>query len=657
MPERIGRLVALVLVCAAALAGCATIPDSGPVRGGGGLGVDPDAVLVPQFADPPAPGQSPDRIVLGFLRAASGYLDEHQTARKYLMPSRGATWSSDSSVTLYRGEDDLRVRLESLDGKPPPADAGRTATATATATAAPTPAAGAPAPPSPGAAGATTRNPLEDAQTAVVLVDVPVLATIDQVGVYTAVPGALTTLRFGLARSAGQWRIQTLSNGVLLTESDFRATFNDFAIYFPDPTGRYLVPDVRWLPPTTTRATLLAQAVLDGPSDWLAGAVHTGAPRGTSLSVGAVVVENRIAAVDLTEEALGADARQRALLLGQLTATLTVLPTIDSVRITVGQVAYDDLPPPPATGSRPADPAPAMRVDPQVDPRPLVLDAKGRVGYLEGDTAVPVEGLAGLTVPGGSHPAAAADKSAYAILAADRTRLLYQAPGANGATQLLTGTRLTPPSIDPRGWVWSTSGTPGESVTAGQGPDKVVRVGAPWLAGYEVRVLRVSRDGTRVLIVAAKGGTSTVLVSGIVRTAAGEPLALGKPVTVAPDLTTVRDAAWASGTEIAILGRRPGDNTRLVPAVAEVGGATTSPLPPWDGSQTPALASPSASVSATAKPDPRADAARAATVNAITAGNGRFDLYLGTSSGLLLRRIGADWLVAASGVSGPTFGG
>ena len=78
-------------------------------------------------------------------------------------------------------------------------------------------------------------------------------------------PGEVERRVFELVVRGGQWRIETLADGSILSKADFDTTYSDLPVYFPDPTGGWLVPDVRWFPVGGATATVLVKAVLAGP--------------------------------------------------------------------------------------------------------------------------------------------------------------------------------------------------------------------------------------------------------------------------------------------------------------------------------------------------------------------------------------------------------
>ena len=91
----IGALVAVAL-----LAGCATVPTSGPVdrHTPQATGVNSGVRIDPL---PPADGASPLLVVEGFLHAMSVYQPDYAVARQYLTPSASAAWHPESGVQVY----------------------------------------------------------------------------------------------------------------------------------------------------------------------------------------------------------------------------------------------------------------------------------------------------------------------------------------------------------------------------------------------------------------------------------------------------------------------------------------------------------------------------------------------------------------------------
>jgi len=596
-------LVVVLLMLLSTVSACATIPDSGPVVSGRLVDSDPREGLVQFGGESPGLGDSPVDIVAGFLRNAAGFGDDHQQARSFLTSTRRLTWQPEYSVKIYPSQYSLKIRevVPKPVKKPTPAPTASTTT--------------------------RTRAAVEDGEETVkVEVTTAITAKIDGFGRYTAAkPGETTTAKFVLVRTGSEWRIKALADGILIVENDFGVTFRPFPVYFGDPTGRFLVPDLHWLPGTQDESrapelpTALVRALLKGPPEWLSGAVISGAPDRTGMAVAAVVVDQDVATVDLTEQVKMANAWHRQLLVSQLQATLAPL-RISSVQITVRRVALDVPSGAVGTGgeSDPSQPTVRPVVDPRVDNRPVLIDKKGRLARLANSKLELVRDVDALSGSGVNRPAVSSDSSTYAALNADRSRLLLQLPGAK-VVRPVRAKALTAPSFDPQGWAWTAPGAGGEFVYAA-GADAetgAVKVTAPWLKGLDVVSMRLSRDGTRAAFVVRSQGVAHLFLAGVVRDALGRPLSLNQPIGLFPDLKTVKDVAWVEEDQVVVLGHRTGfAGTR--PWVVQIGGTVQS------GGETDT------------EPE------------SITAGNGAASLIAGTGKGIEVRS-GALWDTVAAG--------
>ncbi len=313
----------------------------------------------------------------------------------------------------------------------------------------------------------------------------------------------------------------------------------------------------------------MISALLEGPSPWLTPAVSTGAPPGTALTAAGVRIGSGTLSVDLNRQALLATAAQRQLLSAQVQTTLTeaarvlgfpsgqLVLTVDRVRFEVPQLA--------APVPQPADAVP-------FDGRPVVLDAQHRLARMEGTRVVPVPGLATLGEDA-TRPAVNADGTAYAVLTTGGTRLVTVQSDGGARSVLSNAVGLTAPSFDTYGWVWTSPVVSAGTVTAVRG-GVVVEVAVPWLSGYAVSTLKISREGTRALIVAHRGRRSSVLVVSLVRAADGAPRRMATaPLRLASDLPVVRDASWLDGRRVMLLAIGPGSQVERL-HLAEIGGRT-----------------------------------------------------------------------------------
>ncbi len=558
--------VLLALAVLAVVAGCASIPTSGPVRTGD-VALSTPEPAVPLANDPPQDG-TPLEIVSGFLLAgAAGLADDFTVARKFLTPQTATRWDPVARVLVYP-----------LLGGGPEITVGPDGSA---------------------------------------VVDVPVQGTLDRNGVYTEAPsGAHEQLALTLAlTSEDQWRISGLDDVVLISASDFDNEYRAVPLYFASMDGTQLVPDLRWLPASRIEVYAV-RALLEGPSAWLRDAVRTGVPDGSRLGPQAVTVtDDRVALVDLTGGAAGADEDQRNLLLAQLTATLERLPGTAVSDIVVSVAS--GLP-----WVSTATALPARDVAPTGGPYGL---AGGVLVEIVDGTVTPVPGVAAL--PAGTRsPAVSLDETIRVALATPG--LLVRLPtDAAAPVPLLSGTQLIAPGVDRYDWVWS-----GEAASAGTltavGPDgSVVPVAADWLDGLSIRSMSISRDGARIAVVhtGTTDGRVEIDVAAIVRDATGRPQRLGDRFQVGASIEGSAQVAWSDEVTLAVLGRRGSVNALVVNKVP-VGGPTAS-LPLVDG-----------------------------TV-ALAAGLGDRALYVLDADGVLFSRQGATWVSVARGLVDPTFPG
>jgi hypothetical protein len=242
------RMVGVLAVIALLLTGCTGIPLDGVVRAGQPVdpGDNPPPVFLPSR---PQKGSDPEAILRGFIDAASSPENKYAIAREFLTPDYSGSWNPDAGVTIDNGA-----------ARPTIALADRT-----------------------------------------MQLSVNPVAEVDESGLYSEVEStAPVFLRYEFAKVAGEWRISAAPNGIVIDRSTFSQVFSAQALYFFDPSFRYLVPDLRWFPRGPSAPTRIVKGIIAGPSPWLAGAVATAFPAGTDLTAAAVQVVARDAKVDLT---------------------------------------------------------------------------------------------------------------------------------------------------------------------------------------------------------------------------------------------------------------------------------------------------------------------------------------------------------------------
>ncbi|AJT41440.1 hypothetical protein UM93_07765 [Psychromicrobium lacuslunae] len=493
-------MIAVLTLLVLALAGCAGIPTGGAV---GQVQNSPssgsDNLNIGYSEQPPAPDADQRGIVVGFLNAATGVGNNFQVARKYLTSAAEASWKSGQRTVVYSESPEIVTS---------------------------------------GNSGAVSAN-------------LKVQSIVDSTGVRTpSAPGAVESLKFNLVKVAGEWRIDSLPDGIALATNLFTDLFKHYALYFYDPGFSYLVPDVRWLPGKGDSVAIsIVKALLDGPANYLRGAVASAFPDSIRLESPTVPIENSIATVDISAKPLlDASPSTKLQMQTQLLATLQGgLNTVTGVRMRAGS---DQI----VLGS---DPQPADKLKPPAVSGRLIGISNNDLAYLDGNVIGPIAGVASVAQLEPSNPAQSyrlfADGGAVAFLNATGSSLYTIAPGQT-VVKPVSATKLSTPSFSPSNWVWTAAGDGSGNVYAshpgGQGTNQnpVVVLNIDWLKGRTVNSFRISRDGTRALVVSTANGQSRVQLTGILRqdtTAESAPRDLTDPSTIYLSNTAISEGYWA----------------------------------------------------------------------------------------------------------------
>jgi hypothetical protein len=507
MPKRPRRMRATAVACAAAacgalLASCASIPTSGPVRQGVGVnsGVQANQV-VGVIAQPPRPGMTPQEVVEGFLLAGASFDGDHSVARSYLTSEASSAWNPSAGVTIYNN----------ARGPEPVPVVGDRLTFTA-----------------------------------------PRIATITSQGSLTPAGGTVTAV-FTVRKVDGQWRISALAPGLLLTQADVTREYQSFNLYFPvpDQSSTILVPEQVFVPRGSGQSTSLVEALLSGPSNWLAPAVHTAFPPGTKLAVNSAPIQDGTVDVDLTPQAGSAAGKQAEAMTAQLVWTLGQL-NVTSVRILVG-------------GS-------AARVVSVEDPRyskwnpdgasqqsTAYFVRDGRLMSIQPGHVAPVPGPSGDGAIRIAHPGISYDQTQMAALFAGGTQVVAGKIGlVEHIVKVKQGLSFTAPSWDVFGLVWFVDRRPAAtghwsnvfwSYSAAQG---AVQVAVESLPAGKVLAFRVSPDGARAAVLMSTSSGTAVYLARVVRTDRGQTLSGFRLVTTR--LVGIQGVSWASADNLLVLG-------------------------------------------------------------------------------------------------------
>jgi hypothetical protein len=593
---RLARAATVVAATVLGLAGCVSMPSSGPPNSltvnQADTGQGPDYVGL--YAAPPGPNWKPEDIVRSFLFASASYYTAGGIVRQYLTPQAQKTWSPGRSVTVSQhwtvstpvfspqGHGDQQATI-TVTG---PVQATLNASGQQLYSSA-TQGSGAGAQPSAAASGPCA--------------------------------GQVDCYPFTLVKSGGQWRISKPADSLLLDQSDFLRAWQPQDLYFFDTSRKVLVPDSVFVPLGTSEndlLTKLAAALQQPPTAWLAGVTAQVFPR--HITLGPVSADGNTAIVNLKGTLTAADREAvsnyvMAELVWTLTSASAGHSTIQSVQLNINgtesglpvsraqEEAYDPYPSRPAsftyvdsagavqslcglaqsavigspvpvfghsgqsrvagcgTSAPTATPSSPAATASQAPGRQNTAGQQGTAGK-QGTPGKP--GQTG-TTNSYSMAAVSPDGKYVAVVSANRDAV-YAGPGPLGGVGALTklggpGADITSISWDRRGNLWvAASGTIWMVPISGK---------AQQIGFYEnVSALSVAPDGVRVaLIVAGQNGSGSALqlaainINGTANDQAGRPggqfngPAIGRPIPLGPGITNSTALAWYDADRLVVV--------------------------------------------------------------------------------------------------------
>jgi hypothetical protein len=561
--------VAMLAILMVLLASCAQIPRSGPVGKSKDEGAG-NANAPVFFPAAPRAGASPEAVIEDFYMAGSGYEDDYPVARQYLTQAQSVTWKPDKRALVFREAQVVKTAIENE-----------------------------------------------------YVYQLDVAYSVDADGIATQYPaGTKESIPVTLDQVEGEWRISKVPDGTAIPEETFKVIYGAYPIYFYDPTFTYAVPDYRWFIKKKTVKSMTS-ALLAGPAPYLRGAVVSAFPSGMKLARESVPVVSGSAQVDLSaKELFDASAEDRQRMQNQLALTFRSQPDVINVQLRADQdlVRVDDdgsvLPP---------------VVDRSVPARQIAINNGELVRY-ENNRISPLPDIRSVAGLGPHAPAESPVSQTIAFLNGDKTTLYVIEPGQETARQLTTRSTLTGPSFSPGDWVWTAG--PGASgatevvafkptgIAAGMAVPSVTMTPA-WLSGRTVKDFRVSREGTRALVISEANGKTAVQVAGIVRNSDGTP----KDLTVPVNLVTSSEpdqGVWVNGSSVAVMAGSA--TATVVPELLSLASGDPQQLAPWDG------------------------------LTSLSAGNGPEQIF-GQSEAGVFQRVGNGWELQLKGPTEPSFPG
>lgn len=500
-----------LLLVAALLASCVSLPENGPVeeadlqaaREDDGGGFDPP---------PPETGATAREIVEGFLTAMTAVPVSETVATEYLHSNARDDWDPDNQIITYDsydlvGSNPVQMRLfgaEQLDER-----------------------------------GAWVRKLTPEE----------------------------STLTVPISLELNERRISEAPDALVVRRDWFNREYRRMSVYFFDAAGTVLVPEPVFVPRRDQLALSLLRSLLRGPPRGDGYIISRTFMPGGRLPEEAMVDVDATGLADVslpgTGVPLSTDNARR--LIAQLQWTLRQDVAISRLRVTVGDRLIAGV-----GGATEFEVDGGEEYDPAWRTPPTMYAVNdGSLGEVVEDTWSPVQGAFGGDGYRLRHGSVDLDGTLAAGVSQAGSRVyLAEIDDSDGeVSEVMRGADVLPPAWDVSGRLWLLDRTSaGAKVWVYRnGVRKAIIV--PGISGKPVIDFLVSRDGTRLVAAIRTGaGGHAIVVSRIVSEVDGVPVA-GTPARTAyagEDLPLViRDLAWSAQTAVLMLSQPTGTSTRL----------------------------------------------------------------------------------------------
>ncbi|KUL41117.1 LpqB family beta-propeller domain-containing protein [Streptomyces regalis] len=530
-----GRAVAYAACGAVLLAGCASMPDSGDLRGVESTPRQDTQVRV--FANPPHEDASSSEIVSGFLEALTSDDPDYEIARKYLTKEASDKWRPLLSTTVLA--DGPGAEAERVGGREETDNLSYTLTGTK-------------------------------------------VATVDAQQSYVPASGDYNEpMHLTRDKKTEQWRIDVPPRGVVMGKSDFQRNYMSvdkyyFATNTPLGTSPHTatVADPVYVRRNVDPMTQMVRSLLTGPTSWLDPVVRSSFPTGTALKDSVTSLtpnDQNILTVLLNDKAARVGLAQCNEMAAQLLFTLQNLtPTVDEVELKAGGRQLCEL----TDGGAETV---ATRGSVERADYLYFLDAKHRLVRLaaatNGTKPDPVPGALGEGDKQLGSVAVSRDEDMAAGVGLDGKELYVGAlvsGGPLGEPELTSSgptadERLSAPSWDAQGDLWVADRDPDNPrlllLKEGVGDPLVVKT-PPGLEG-RIESVRVAADGVRIALVVEQSDKSSLLIGRIERSEDGKAeerstVSVHELRSATPQLEEVTAISWAGDSRLVVVGREHG---------------------------------------------------------------------------------------------------
>jgi hypothetical protein len=530
------RAALFLAVLALLLTACTGVPSSSapetiePIQVGEGNGGQTQ----------PPPGAGPRTIVALFLEANATASVNHSSARAYLTRQARNRWS-DQTATIVNdqtiGTYDAKKRTLTVAGR--------------------------------------------------------VEGILNAAGIYTPLigsGGAKVPFVYKVTKVNGEYRIDPQRNGLLITDAQFKETYQEHVLYFYDLSERYLVPDVRWnsLPPTERQpiAALLASQLVNGPRPELQNVVNTSTlpaqadARGVTVKLGSPTEVEIPGSSQLDPNARDRLAAQIALTLDEPLSGGTVSITDGGSPVSIPSIGGTIFSASTFEGAT-GPPAPPSNVYYLLGGRVIDENGKPLSGPLgDGSNALTSIAMARRADISGLAVAAVEGSGANA-----RLYIGTQAGGLHSTT--VRGTLSRPAWAPGRAEIWIGAGSAVKLVTTNGRTSRVQTVAiSPTVGGGRIVALRLSPDGSRIALVVsgASPGSAQVYVGSVVRGAGQVYVSALTPIS--PEGAVITDVGWNSPLKLFAIGYLAGSHDARIFSMGVDGSAWTAsgigtlPAPP-----------------------------------------------------------------------------